>query len=134
MLIYYLILFTISAPSCKSCHLIDMDSRCPPLPDAVPGLVPGGLNKMFEKIVREAPGNKTLTDAEKSEYAAKGMPLYTVNVISRPSTSPAIEVSEVLDKSLPPWIVTVDDFLTEEECDTLIKLGKIAVFAGLFFI
>ena len=111
------------APSCRTCDLIDMDTRCPPLPNAFPALEPGHLNKMFEKIVKTAPGNRTLTDADRQELREKNMTEYTVTVHSRPSTSASIEVSAVLDRSLPPWIVTLDDFLTPEECRAIIDLG-----------
>ena len=105
-----------------------MDARCPALVDAVPALKPGDLNKMFEMIVKNAPGNRTLTDEERLELTTKMIPEYTVSVHSRPSSSPAIEVSAVLDKTLPPWIITLDDFLTPEECQTLIDLGDKAGF------
>ena len=111
------------APSCKTCHLIDMDARCPPLPDAIPALKPGDLNKMFERLVKTAPGNRTLTDNERRELEEKNITEYTVTVHSRPSTSPAIEVSSVLDHSLPPWVITFDNFLTPEECQALIDIG-----------
>ena len=47
--------------------MIDIETRCPPIPDAVPALKPGDLNKMFERIVEFAPGNRTLTDDERSK-------------------------------------------------------------------
>jgi prolyl 4-hydroxylase len=78
---------------------------------------------MFERIVAEAPGNRTLSQAESKELADKQIPEYTVTVISRPSTSPTIEVSPILDRTLPPWILTFENFLTPEECKTLIGLG-----------
>lgn len=111
------------APSCKSCHLIDLDARCPSIPDAKPALQPGDLNKMFERIVKEAPGNRTLTKDERRQLNEKNMPEYTVTIHSRPSTSPAIEISHVLDKSLPPWVITFDNFISAHEAQTLIDLG-----------
>lgn len=116
-------MLTNCAPSCLTCHLIDMDARCPKLEEAKPALLPGDLNKMFERIVKEAPGNRTLTDKERKQLKEKKIPEYTVNIISRPSTSPAIEVSPILDKTLPPWIVTFDNLITPEEAQTLIDLG-----------
>lgn len=120
-------MLTNCAPSCGSCHLIDMGARCPELENPTPALKPGDLNKMFENIVKNAPGNKTLSDDERKELEAKKIPEYTVTVHSRPSSSPAIEVSSILDKSLPPWIVTFDNFLTPEECQELIDFGYEAV-------
>jgi prolyl 4-hydroxylase len=120
-------MLTNCAPSCGSCHLIDMGARCPELPDQVPALKPGDLNKMFEMIVRDAPGNKTLTSDERKELNDRQIPEYTVTVHSRPSSSPAIEVSATLEKALPPWLVTFDNFLSPEECQELIDLGYEAV-------
>jgi prolyl 4-hydroxylase len=121
-------MLTNCAPACQSCHMIDMAARCPEIPDQIPALKPGDLNKMFEKIVRDAPGNRTLTEVERQELQEKMIPEYTVNVLSRPSSSPSIEVDAILDKSLPPWVITIDDFLTPEECKTIIDLGQEAGF------
>ena len=109
------------APSCESCHLIDISTRCPKL-DADPALVPGSLNKMFEKIIRQAPGNRTLTNEERAAYESSKTPLYTVHVHSRPDPNP-ISISPAIDKSTPPWVITFDDFLTADECEALIQLG-----------
>ena len=113
-------------PACNTCHLIDINVRCPPLPDARPALRPGGLNKMFERIVKTAPGNVTedqWTDDVKFLVNDLHTPRYTVTVHSRPSEEPATDVDPVLDKSLPPWVVTFDNFLTDEECETMIQMG-----------
>mmetsp|Transcript_26557 Transcript_26557/g.64757 ORF Transcript_26557/g.64757 Transcript_26557/m.64757 type:complete len:555 (-) Transcript_26557:135-1799(-) len=110
------------APSCHSCNLIDINERCPISEDAVPGLEPGTLNKMFERIVATAPGNRTLTDEEREELKQNEMTEYTVTVISRPSEEPATEISAKNDK-LPPWVVVFENFVADEECDEIIKLG-----------
>jgi len=103
------------APACRSCHLIDMESRCPKIPDAIPALKPGDLNRMFEKFVETAPGNRTLTDEDRRKLRGAEMTEYSVTVHSRPSDDP---VSEAL-----PWIISLDDFLTDEECDSIIQHG-----------
>lgn len=103
--------------------MLNMEARCPPLVNPKAALVPGGLNKMFERIASSAPGNKTLSESERRELVANNMTEYTVTVLSRPSSSPAIEVSLVLDQSLPPWVVTFDNLVTDEECEALIQLG-----------
>ena len=100
-----------------------MSARCPRLENAVPALQPGDLNKMFERIVATAPGNRTLTDEERQQLADEGMTEYSVVVHSRPSEDPATEVSSVNDKSLPPWVITFEDFISPEECDKMIELG-----------
>lgn len=118
-------MLTNCSPSCKSCHLIDMKARCPELKDAVPGLKPGSLNKMFERIISTAPGNSTstLTDDKRKLLEEALVPEYTVTVHSRPEVSPDDETSKEMDKKFPPWVITFDNFITAEECQTLIDLG-----------
>jgi len=111
------------APACQTCHLIDIEKRCPKLVDADPALVPGGVNKMFERIVRNAPGNRTdLTEEETAALAASNTPLYTVTVHSRPDPNPS-SISPAIDKATPPWVITFDNFLTDDECEAMIQLG-----------
>ena len=101
---------TTCAPSCQSCHLIDINARCPIDPNREPALKPGDLNILFDRIVKEA------------EDGSKG---YTVTVFSRPSAESLLdpELSEEKDLQQPPWVITFDNFLTEEESDHLIKMG-----------
>ena len=111
------------APSCQTCDMIDIDNRCPPLDESVrPGLLPGELNAMFERIVATAPGNLT-GEVE----IASGMTNYTVHVHSRPE--PPIEgqkpiISKAVDKEQPPWVITFENFLTEDECKHIIEKGR----------
>ena len=113
------------APACGTCTLLDISKRCPPLPEDIePALRPGALNKMFERLVATAPGN--ITDTGEKERLAdflEGMPEYTVNVLSSPSDGLITEVSLQKDKELPPWVITFDNFLSEDECDKLIEIG-----------
>jgi prolyl 4-hydroxylase len=113
------------APSCMTCHLIDMNLRCPKLGDDVEAaLYPGDLNKMFERIVRRAPGNRTdLSDEERAALQTSETPIYTVHIHSQPEMEEVTQVSAAFDKSTPPWVVTLDNFLTAEECETMIQLG-----------
>jgi prolyl 4-hydroxylase len=100
-----------------------MANRCPDLHDAVPALIPGDLNEMFERIVDDAPGNNTLSNDERQLLANSNMTEYSVVVYSRPSDKPGTEVSLSADKKLPPWVITLEDFLTDDECDALIQHG-----------
>ena len=112
------------APSCKTCNLIDIQNRCPKLVDAKPALTPGSLNKMFSRIVKTAPGNRTdLSDEEKRQLGADKMPLYTVHIHSGPGVDTDNENTVAMDKSSPPWVITFDNFVTEEECQNMIELG-----------
>lgn len=108
---------------CQSCHLIDIANRCPALPDAVPALKEGELNKLFERIVETAPGNRTLTVKDRQNLAKLEMPEYSITVHSRPSDGPATEINIESDKNLLPWVITFDNLLTDEECDALIQHG-----------
>jgi prolyl 4-hydroxylase len=113
------------APACGSCELIDITKRCPPLPEGVePALGPGALNAMFDRIVASAPGN--ITDLVQKRQLAdflNGMPEYTVHVLSRPSDGPVSGISLEKDKELPPWLITFDNFVSDNECNQLIALG-----------
>jgi prolyl 4-hydroxylase len=115
------------APVCQSCHLIDLDARCPKLVNAVPALQPGGLNQMFQRIIRTAPGNITDEDERRKlleeHPEMQDMQPYTIVVHSRPSDEPVTEISAVTDKSLPPWVITFENFMTDEECEGMIQLG-----------
>jgi len=111
------------APACNTCHLIDMETRCPKLPDALPGLQPGDLNKMFERIVETAPGNRTLTDEDRRQMELSEMPEYTVTVHSHPGDDSILDISIEEDRKLPPWLITLDNFLTDEECDAIVQHG-----------
>mmetsp|Transcript_27312 Transcript_27312/g.76638 ORF Transcript_27312/g.76638 Transcript_27312/m.76638 type:complete len:317 (-) Transcript_27312:96-1046(-) len=86
------------APACKTCDQLSFDTRCPFDKDAPGTWEAGDLNKMFERI----------TTAEEFQK-------FSPQILSSPSTS---------TKNKPnPWIVILDDFLTQEECDTMIELG-----------
>jgi len=111
------------APACKTCHLIDKANRCPELPDAIPALGPGDLNKLFERIIETAPGNRTLSDEERQQLENSEMTEYSVQVHSRPIDEPVTEVSIQSDKKTPPWVITFENFLTEEEADSLVQVG-----------
>lgn len=70
---------------------------------------------MFERIVATAPGNNTNIDL------AEGMTNYSVVVHSRPESTMVID--KAMDLQQPPWLITFNNFLTDEECETLIQLG-----------
>lgn len=90
------------APVCKTCHMLDLKTRCPIPPDAVDALKPGDLNKMFERIVNDES--------------------YDVTVISRPDYLPGDDITNS-DYKIGPWVITIDNFIKNEECERLIELG-----------
>ena len=69
-------------------------------------IAPGILNKLFESIV----------SVESSSDSIK--------VLSRPSKDPATEVSILVDKSLRPWVLQVDEFVSEADRIGLIGMAE----------
>lgn len=92
------------APACFTCEHLSFDTRCPMPENLTDIFVAGGLNQMFDRIV---------TDPYYQE-------LYTIEILSRPNNDTTAKSKRTKDT---PWVVTVDNFLTDEECDTLIRLG-----------
>jgi hypothetical protein len=111
-------------PACQACDILDIRQHCPPLgDDAIPALVPGEINRMFERIVLTSPGNRS-----ESSSIEDGMVNYTVRVHSQPERRDEGENESInfwSDVASPPWIIALDDFLSDEERDHLIRLGDI---------
>lgn len=98
-------MLTNCAPACQSCHKIDFETRCPPRdPNEKPAWLPGDMHRMFDRIVTQT----TYPD---------------VTVYSRSHQSTTSESTIQIDKQHDPWVITIDNFLTDEECDTMIQLG-----------
>ena len=104
-------------------------------PNSVPGLKPGEMNLMFQRIVDTAPGNvtdATQLAAQEGRLQDDGTPIYTVTVHSRPETPTptpdedndnAIILDKEKDAKESPWVITLDNFLTDQECQHLIDMG-----------
>ena len=88
------------APACQSCHLLDINQRCPFDPNEPGALESGGLDLLFRRISEEYQG---------------------VTVHSSPK--------ETFQGRPAPWIITLDDFLSEEEAKRIIELGYEFTFA-----
>jgi len=83
------------APSCETCHLIDIATRCPVDSEAKPAFQPGEMDTMFRRI----------HDGHFDQY------------------SPHFEHTPDEGEKDGLWIVTFDNFVTEDEADRLIALG-----------
>jgi len=114
------------APLCGTCLELSFEHRCPVDPHANQSFGPGDLNRMFGRIV----------DGEDRD-------VWNATVHSRPSHPPGyvevvaddIERQEEEEKPklgtridgfdyiLGPWVITIDNFVSESECDRLIQLG-----------
>lgn len=97
------------APACQKCHMLDRALTCPIEEGNELAFQPGGLNALFEKIVDNADGN--------GEYLK-----YTPKALSRPKMkkdgTPAPGVEED-----GPWMVVLDNFITDEEIEAMIAAG-----------
>ena len=97
------------APSCQTCNMIDFDTRCPYNATEPTILNPGDLDKLFSRLTTE------------DYYVQK----YQATIHSMPNnnnpTSAAADTNNIPDG---PWVVTLENFMTNEECDRLIQLGS----------
>ena len=97
------------APACQTCHLLDRALECPMGEDNDPIWKPGDLNRLFEEIVDNTSGL--------GEYTK-----YNPIALSRPALKQDGTPSGVDEDG--PWIVLLDDFITDEEAGALIEAGK----------
>eukprot|EP00560_Eucampia_antarctica_P006604 CAMPEP_0197829894 /NCGR_PEP_ID=MMETSP1437-20131217/6450_1 /TAXON_ID=49252 ORGANISM="Eucampia antarctica, Strain CCMP1452" /NCGR_SAMPLE_ID=MMETSP1437 /ASSEMBLY_ACC=CAM_ASM_001096 /LENGTH=503 /DNA_ID=CAMNT_0043431907 /DNA_START=64 /DNA_END=1575 /DNA_ORIENTATION=+ len=99
-------MLTNCAPACQSCHKIDFNTRCPPRSvNEKPAWQRGDLQRMFNDIVEDKK--------------------YAITIHSRSSQQPQANLisNTALDVQHDPWIITLDNFLTDEECDRIIEMG-----------
>jgi prolyl 4-hydroxylase len=94
------------APICQTCDFLTIEKRCPLDPDAPNAWGPGDLNEFFVNIT-------TLPQFQK----------YEPIVISRPDYVNG-DTEETADYQLGPWVAVLDNFVTAEEADRLIQLGR----------
>ena len=103
------------APACKSCaHLLELKQKCSLAPDSsLDAIRPGEMTQLFEKMI----------------YVADRMRLEP-KVWSRPaknsSISPSCEkdITNPCDSRDGPWVITLENFLSDEEINHLLDWGK----------
>ena len=86
-------------PACFSCDMLSIEKRCPMDREIIgPDVwLAGDLDKMFRKLTSEP-------------YTSK----YDVKVHSSPDK-----------EEKGPWVITMDNFVSNEEADRLIELGSV---------
>jgi len=84
------------APACKSCEYLSFEHRCPLKPDTPNPWSAGDLNAMFVRLTNEP-------------YLS----LYETKILSSPEMNGG------------PWIITMENVVSEMEANTLIELGAI---------
>lgn len=96
------------APACTSCDQLIFETRCPIEADIDISNTwkVDDLNLMFQNIVNNP--------YYEEQYGK-------IDIILQPGMKPPHKYTELSDS---PWIITIDDFLTPEECDAFIKLGS----------
>jgi prolyl 4-hydroxylase len=85
------------SPVCHSCEYLSIEDRCPIDPDAPNAWGPGGLDKMFTKLTTEPHRSK-----------------YDVEILSSPLTTDG-----------GPWVITMENVVSELEAERLIELGAV---------
>lgn len=81
------------APACQTCHQLSFEHRCPYDKDAPKAWGPGDLDKMFTRLTTE------------DYYVERFEP----TVLSSPPNG--------------PWVITLENVASEEQCKHLIRLG-----------
>ena len=113
-------MLTNCAPVCNTCHLLDFTARCPIPPDAVDAIKEGDLHAMFERIVN---GDNENVDSNNS---TKYYDIKDVTILSRPASLPQNTAEDSDHKyKTGPWVITIDNFIKDDECEQLIKLGAL---------
>ena len=90
---------------CKTCDQLSVTTRCPLDPNAPNAWQPGSLDEMFVNVT-------TLPEFQKYEPV----------VLSRPDYLEG-DTEDNADYQIGPWVVVLENFLSEEETLRLIELG-----------
>jgi prolyl 4-hydroxylase len=94
-------------PVCQTCEQTSIFTKCPLDPNAKNALEPGDLDKLFERII-----------------SAEEYKQYEPKVWSRPYYKEG-DTAETADYIISAWLVTLENFVTEEEAQRLIELGGV---------
>mmetsp|Transcript_1280 Transcript_1280/g.2057 ORF Transcript_1280/g.2057 Transcript_1280/m.2057 type:complete len:416 (+) Transcript_1280:1041-2288(+) len=120
------------APACQSCLALEFWNTCNwDTTDEFyqDVLKPGGINAMFERIVKD---NVVLLEGKSDKIVN-----FPVTILSRPVGEEEnvehdnqnsfdhddISFDHYMEESSTPWIISIPNFLDEEECSHLISLG-----------
>ncbi len=104
--------------------VLDFKTRCPIKEGVENALDQGDLNRMFRRIADE----RDFGNVSGTVLTEKGIDLdptnFEINVLSRP-TPPNGELEADTGYKFGPWVITIDNFLHEKECERLIELGAV---------
>ncbi len=99
------------APACYTCEKLDIRHRCPIEPGNESIWKPGDLNTLFENIVDNADGT--------GAYVRYNPIAYSRPMHKRDGTAVPGVVKD------GPWVVSLENFISAEEADRLIEIGKV---------
>jgi len=103
-------------PACESCRAVEYWNECGSLEDMDDVLKPGELNKMFETIVSTYPKEK-ITIVSYPERREQMVRDSNIQFVEQQIVESELEHEK-------PWILTIDDFLTDAESSFLIGQGE----------
>lgn len=102
------------APACLSCDKLYIKNRCPITADNELIWKPGDANALFENIVDNVDGS--------GEYI-KYSPLALSRPMVKSDGTPSPPRTNTNNTDDSPWLVLLDNFITDEEAEHLIKVG-----------
>ena len=92
------------SPACGTCDQLHYETRCPWDEQQFPNIWQSGdLDRTFERLMTTFPN---------------------VQVWSRPTYAPGDAPNDMVPYTLGPWLITLDDFLTPDEMQSLIEWGS----------
>jgi len=115
------------AASCRNCPLVDLETKCP-IDVSTNIFKPGDINAMFERWLKDAGQDVSSFSMENLPIGGTVPGIGELRVITSPYHDP---LQYPRDKGededdLPqlPWVVLVDNFLSDEESNRMIELGE----------
>lgn len=113
--------------ACQDCQMVDYKNRCPFDEDSNV-FDPGEMNAMFERILEECGEDPTSYSSENLPVGCTH-PFGEITVISSPydDMTPYLSEEEIQNEdefSPLPWMLLIEGFLSDEECDQLISFGN----------
>jgi prolyl 4-hydroxylase len=112
-----LAMFQNCAPACHACNALDHYRRCMRRPEDVDILQPGEMNEVFETIIRDYPQYKPTILSQPNPPSSEEK-----NALSTEENASS-ELSSSEDDLPRPWIITLENLLSDEECDWFIAKG-----------
>ena len=115
------------AAACRSCPQVNFEVRCP-IDESTNIFKAGDLNAMFERLLEAAGQDVASFTRDNLPIGGSVSGIGDVTVITSPYHDPSRfprDDDEEEDEISPlPWVMSIDGFLNDEECNRLIELGE----------